>query len=255
MLCLCSNFSFRCLVLYMVIAVSDNAIFCGHRYKYYLKTVPGIEDEFRAIIMIMKNYNWNYTQVVYSTDAYNEDDVMFFRHLAAEAGICVVASYNFDSDYKMNVLSQHSTVRPVVLLLSADKHRDFLVALSVSNTRSRNDFIATATLSNNNEITAGLESIAHGFISIDIKYSDLTQFYNDLATRRVNTYMDNPWFEEWFEESFACYVGDNPRGFTTPCNTAASITSAPGFRRDLRVVHVINAVYAIAHGLNRVLAK
>ena len=225
------------------------------RYKYYLKTVPGIEDEFRAIIMIMKNYNWKYTQVVYSTDAYNEDDVSLFRRLAAQAGICVVASYSFDSSYRMDMLSQQSAVRPVLLLLSPDNHRNFLAALNATNVRSKNDFIATSTFSSSSNITSRYEFIAEGFISIDIMYSDLTQFYNELATRRVITYQDNPWFEEWFEELFDCYVGDNPQGFTAPCNTASSITNAPGFKRDLKVMHVINAVYAIAYGLRSVLAE
>ena len=205
--------------------------------------------------MIMQNYNWNYTQVVYSTDAYSEEDAMLFRRLAADAGICVVASYNLDAKFETNMLSQHSSVRPVVLLLSSEHHRGFLKALNTSQTRSRNDFIATSTFSNNAEITADYESIAEGFFSIDLKYSDLTRFFNDLASRRVGSYMDNPWFEEWFKESHSCFMGDNPRGFATPCDTTSPITSGPNFRRDLRVMHVINAVYAIARGLDGTLSQ
>ena len=219
--------------------------------------MPGIDDEFRAIIMILKYHGWNYTQVLYSTDAYSNDDVMRFRHLAAQAGICVVASYNMDEDSDMTVslLSQQPTVRPVVLLLSPDNHREFLEALSNSGSGYQNEFIATSTLGNNAQITAGYEAMAEGFMSIDIRYSSLTQFYNQLSSLRVGNYLDNPWFEEWFESSFNCYVGDNPMGYSSACNTTVGITNAPGFVRDLRVMHVINAVYAIARGLNSVLTR
>ncbi|KAL8604641.1 hypothetical protein ACOMHN_013421 [Nucella lapillus] len=227
------------------------------RYKYYLKTVPSMEDEFRAIIMIMKQHGWMYTQILHSSDAYSKEDVMLFRRLAARAGICVVAYYTMESNSTTSVdrLAHHSTVKPVVLLLSSENHRQLLVALNSTATPSQYQFIATSTLGNQAAIAKGYEAQAQNLISIDLTYSSLTRFYNELAGLRVDSYRDNPWFEEWFESLFQCYVGDNPRGYASACNANVGITTAPGFVKDFRVMHVINAVYAIARGMDKVLTK
>ncbi|XP_076434694.1 uncharacterized protein LOC143274691 [Babylonia areolata] len=232
------------------------------RYKYYLKTVPSLQDEFRAIIMLMKSVHWNYTQVLYSTDAYSQDDVTLFRSLAAQAGICVVADYLFDGDHPsaLGMLAQHSSVRPVVLLLSAHNHRQLLQELNRTFPSPHPyQFIATSTLGADAYLTAGFQAQAEGIISIDNAYSSLTRFYSSLDVLRVDSYRDNPWFQEWFESAFNCSVGGSGQvqgqGGRAPCSNAVGITSAPGFVRDRRVVHVINAVYAIARGLHSVLTK
>ncbi|KAK7087416.1 hypothetical protein V1264_021473 [Littorina saxatilis] len=229
------------------------------KFNYYLKTIPGIEQEFRAIIMIMKNYGWHYTQVVYSAneDPYNEDDVMLFRRMAAEAGICVLATLTFEANQTMVVdqLANHPTVRPVVLLMNRDNHKDFLQALSGNQAWAKNDFIVTTTFGSDGTVAKTFETETEGYIAIDFIYSNLTRFFSDLATQNVGSYRVNPWFEEWFESVFNCYVGDNPQGLPTPCSVTTGITNAPKFERDLKVVHVINAVYAIARGLDSVLEK
>ena len=75
------------------------------RYPYYLKTVPGLEDQMRAIIMILKNYGWNYTQVVYCNTYSEIDNMLLFKRLAAEAGICVVADYHFSAQDDPNIIA------------------------------------------------------------------------------------------------------------------------------------------------------
>ncbi|KAK7481553.1 hypothetical protein BaRGS_00027202, partial [Batillaria attramentaria] len=231
------------------------------RYKYYLKTVPGIADEFRAIILILKNYNWNHVQVVFSTDMYNEDDVMLFRRLAAEAGICVVASYNImeSLDNTMDMLSYHSSVRPVVLLLSANHLRHFLQILDRRGPSGAFTYIATAALGNDEKVVEGYETLADGFISIDLTLSPLTSFYNDLRALRIDPYSNvNPWFTEWYEVLHNCSVDANLGRFPEQCpdvvNQGIMDTSEP-FERELRVGHVINAIYAIGRGLDSLLER
>lgn len=225
------------------------------RYLYYMQTVPGIEDEFSAIIMIMKTYNWNYTQVVYNDDGYSAEDVILFRRMAAKAGICVVATHDLDSIVSVNVLAQQKTVRPVVLLLSSEGHRRFLQGIASAWTRSQNDFIATTTFSDDiASITSGLESVAEGYICIDLAYPDLTRFFDSLDSKFATIYQDNPWFEEWYEDAYQCNIGtDIPLRFASDCTSTSMITRAPSFHRDPRVFHVINAVKAIAYGLDKLL--
>lgn len=236
------------------------SIFFICSYPYYAKVFPSLEDELRAIILILEKLKWYYIQVMYSTDAYAEEDVMMFKRLAAQAGICVVASFDFDdiASFVLDALNAHNNVRPVVLLLSSDKHQKFLMYLSALGTTGDFNYVATTTLGSDTTIMQRYTGVGEGYISIDWSLSPLTQFFSWLDQQRVNTYTIDPWFTEWFEALYNCSLGGSSMGrYQSQCADTAnkSVTSSPGFVKELNVGHVINSVYAIARGLNAVLLR
>lgn len=230
------------------------------KYKYYLKAIPGISDEMRAIVIILKNFGWNHVQVVYSPDMYSEDDVTLFRRIAAEAGICVVASYDLmeNGNHVVQMLGYHDTVHPVVLLLSAHYLRQYLHILSTTAVGGDFNYIATSALGNDASIVRGYEQVASGIISVDLALSDLTTFLNKLRQRRLDPYAKvNPWFTEWYEALHNCSVDGDLGRYPMQCTNTNTrgVMDSNAFEPDYKVGHVINAVYAIGRGLNSLLEK
>ena len=62
-------------------------------YKYFLRTVPSDSEQVQAIMAVLNNQGWNYTQLVYADDAYGragKDELMMAME---KAGRCIVSSY------------------------------------------------------------------------------------------------------------------------------------------------------------------
>ena len=227
------------------------------RNDLYITTVPNVDDELRAVVMILSHNQWNYTHLVTDPDIYGHKEVMLFRRLAAEAGVCIVSECTLANAVISNGfqchLGQHSTVSPVVLLMSEMGHRLFMTRLNETEWYKHHNFVASSTFKSH--MSESYEHVADGYVSIDIGYSRLNQFFSELDSLDAATYLDNPWFEEWYEATFRCFVGDNPNNYQTKCPKTNYISSAPDFRHDTTIIHVINAVYAIARGLDSVLVR
>lgn len=224
------------------------------RYPYYVRALPGNRDEIKAIIMLLKKLNWLYVQVVVSDMHYAQDSLKLFRELGAKAGICIVATHNIgttsqDVDRVLRGLQANNAAAPTIIFLEPDDSRRLLIGLKdKSDVRSSIALIGTSRWTSDPSVVSGLNSTVEGMISLSLHSSTLTSFKTYLDGLRADTYTLNPWFKEWFMAAHNC---SGTAG--SACNFALPLTAGANFRLLYQVESVINAITAIARGLDSTL--
>ncbi|MEE6475057.1 hypothetical protein FKM82_010602 [Ascaphus truei] len=58
-------------------------------YKYFLRVVPSDILQARAMLDIVKRYNWTYVSAVHTEGNYGESGMEAFRELASQEGLCI----------------------------------------------------------------------------------------------------------------------------------------------------------------------
>uniref|UniRef100_A0A8C4REN7 Receptor ligand binding region domain-containing protein n=1 Tax=Erpetoichthys calabaricus TaxID=27687 RepID=A0A8C4REN7_ERPCA len=69
------------------IDLSDKTLF-----KYFLRVVPSDTLQARAMLDIVKRYNWTYVSAVHTEGNYGESGMEAFKELAAQEGLCIAHS-------------------------------------------------------------------------------------------------------------------------------------------------------------------
>ena len=226
------------------------------KYPYYVRSHEGIAQQIPTIIYLLKKYKWYHIQtVVVSNDAYSRNGNDELKRLGAKEGICIVAENELDDDI-VTKLRRRSSVKPIVIIALQQYNRKFLERIAAANAGGEFVIIGSATWGNSMQVIDGLESVADGIITLKGRRYYPASFYNYLKNLRVNTNKMNPWFAEWYEAMHECYIGpNNPKGYAKNCTDVANtpITAAKNFHLDEYTMFIINAVYAVAYGLDKTL--
>ncbi|KAM9390651.1 metabotropic glutamate receptor 5-like, partial [Salvelinus alpinus] len=61
-------------------------------YKYFMRVVPSDAQQARAMVDIVKRYNWSYVSAIHTEGNYGESGMEAFKELAAREGICIAHS-------------------------------------------------------------------------------------------------------------------------------------------------------------------
>eukprot|EP00063_Salmo_salar_P010502 XP_013985337.1 PREDICTED: metabotropic glutamate receptor 5-like [Salmo salar] len=61
-------------------------------YKYFMRVVPSDAQQARAMVDIVKRYNWSYVSAIHTEGNYGESGMEAFKELAAGEGICIAHS-------------------------------------------------------------------------------------------------------------------------------------------------------------------
>lgn len=221
---------------------------------YYLYMSQSNRLYMKAFVLLLKRLGWQYVQTVRDGSTEARNAIEEFRMIAADHGICVVASYEMGADMGdlLTRLEGQSSVTPVLVVSPTEELLNLLREVNTQNKEGR--FVFMAPVSRFENIFQGSENLVEGLITLDVQRPDLSAFRGYLSSLRVGTYTTNPWFGEWLENVFKCSLdANNMRGYTTTCTAAVDVTSATDFRLNINSYATIYAVYAIAHGLQATL--
>ncbi|KAE8295409.1 Metabotropic glutamate receptor 5 [Larimichthys crocea] len=67
--------------------LSDKSLF-----KYFMRVVPSDAQQARAMVDIVKRYNWSYVSAIHTEGNYGESGMEAFKDMAAKEGICIAHS-------------------------------------------------------------------------------------------------------------------------------------------------------------------
>ena len=106
-------------------------------------------------------------------------------------------------------------------------------------------------------LVKGVEDIAEGAVTVELEYRNMKGFdqYIESLTPKTNT--RNPWFDEYWEEKFHCFLNKNYSKEIIEsqtyriCNDSLRIGAHNGYIQDAKVQFVIDGVYAFAHALDK----
>nr|AFL55410.1 glutamate receptor metabotropic 1 isoform a transcript variant 1 [Gallus gallus] len=227
-------------------------------YKYFLRVVPSDTLQARAMLDIVKRYNWTYVSAVHTEGNYGESGMEAFKELAAQEGLCIAHSDKIYSnageksfDRLLRKLRERlPKARVVVCFCEGMTVRGILIAMRRLGVLGEFLLIGSDGWADRDEVIEGYEQEANGGITIKLQSPEVLSFDDYYLKLRLDTNTRNPWFPEFWQHRFQCRIPGHPLenpNFQKNCTGNESLEE--NYVQDSKMGFVINAIYAMAHGL------
>ncbi|MCJ8736786.1 hypothetical protein PDJAM_G00016370 [Pangasius djambal] len=228
-------------------------------YKYFLRVVPSDTLQARALLDIVKRYNWTYVSAVHTEGNYGESGMEAFKELASQEGLCIAHSDKIYSnagekhfDRLLRKLRERlPKARVVVCFCEGMTVRALLMAMRRLGVAGEFLLIGSDGWADRDEVVEGYEQEAVGGITMKLQTEEVTSFDNYYLKLRLNTNTRNPWFAEFWQHRFQCRIPGHPqenKNYMKNCSGYESLEE--NYVQDSKMGFVINAIYAMAHGLH-----
>uniref|UniRef100_A0A3B4DJT9 Metabotropic glutamate receptor 5 n=1 Tax=Pygocentrus nattereri TaxID=42514 RepID=A0A3B4DJT9_PYGNA len=228
-------------------------------YKYFLRVVPSDTLQARALLDIVKRYNWTYVSAVHTEGNYGESGMEAFKELASQEGLCIAHSDKIYSnagekhfDRLLRKLRERlPKARVVVCFCEGMTVRGLLMAMRRLGVAGEFLLIGSDGWADRDEVVEGYEQEAVGGITVKLQTEEVTSFNDYFLKLRLDTNMRNPWFAEFWQHRFQCRIPGHPQenmNYKKNCTGYESLED--NYVQDSKMGFVINAIYSMAHGLH-----
>ncbi|XP_051501453.1 metabotropic glutamate receptor 1-like isoform X1 [Myxocyprinus asiaticus] len=236
------------------IDLSDKTLF-----KYFLRVVPSDTLQARAMLDIVKHYNWTYVSAVHTEGNYGESGMEAFKELAAEEGLCIAHSDKIYSnagekqfDRLLKKLRERlPKARVVVCFCEGMTVRGLLMAMRRRGVSGEFQLIGSDGWADRDEVVEGYEQEADSGITMKLQTEEVQSFNDYFLKLRLDTNTRNPWFAEFWQYRFQCRIPGHPQenhNYQKICTGNESLKD--NYVQDSKMGFVINAIYAMAYGLH-----
>ncbi|XP_076278520.1 metabotropic glutamate receptor 6 [Lasioglossum baleicum] len=236
------------------------------KFPQFFRTVPSDVNQARAMLEILRRFEWSYASIVYSDSEYGDHGYETLVSLATEYSICFTAPHRIqedrftDEDYDnvVRTIADKTGVRVVVLF--AEKSATLRVLASARRMGLDSRFVWLGSDSwpdRKDEERRGNVSELEGALAVQPLYAPLSGFDRYFTNLTLEHEKRNPWFREFWYKYHGCE-------YPTERSAAAKITGEemdrcadPSLRIDRtngykqrRFLHFVrDAVYAVAYAL------
>ncbi|XP_055728101.1 metabotropic glutamate receptor 1-like isoform X1 [Salvelinus fontinalis] len=237
------------------IDLSDKTLF-----KYFLRVVPSDTLQARAMLDIVKRYNWTYVSAVHTEGNYGESGMEAFKELASQEGLCIAHSDKIYSnagekhfDRLLKKLRERLPKARVVLCFCEGMTvRGLLMAMRRLGVAG-GEFLLIGSdgWADRDEVVEGYEQEAEGGITMKLQSEEVKSFDDYFLKLRLDTNTRNPWFPEFWQYRFQCRLAGHQqeiKKYKKVCSGNESLHE--NYVQDSKMGFVINAIYAMAHGLH-----
>ncbi|KAK2856206.1 hypothetical protein Q5P01_004941 [Channa striata] len=236
------------------IDLSDKTLF-----KYFLRVVPSDTLQARAMLDIVKRFNWTYVSAVHTEGNYGESGMEAFKELASQEGLCIAHSDKIYSnagekhfDRLLRKLRERlPKARVVVCFCEGMTVRGLLMAMRRLGVFGEFLLIGSDGWADRYEVVEGYEQEAEGGITMKLQSEVVKSFDDYYLKLRLDTNVRNPWFPEFWQYRFQCRLPGHPqenKNYKRVCSGNESLHE--NYVQDSKMGFVINAIYAMAHGLH-----
>ncbi|XP_040409007.1 metabotropic glutamate receptor 1 isoform X2 [Cygnus olor] len=189
---------------------------------------------------------------------YGESGMEAFKELAAQEGLCIAHSDKIYSnageksfDRLLRKLRERlPKARVVVCFCEGMTVRGILIAMRRLGVLGEFLLIGSDGWADRDEVIEGYEPEANGGITIKLQSPEVLSFDDYYLKLRLDTNNRNPWFPEFWQHRFQCRIPGHPLenlNFQKNCTGNESLEE--NYVQDSKMGFVINAIYAMAHGL------
>ena len=220
-------------------------------YHYYIRNHYNVRVFAKTIVLALIRNGWKYVQSVYEDDMYSEEYNRVFRRVAAEEGICVVASHKIAMNNGAQVVDDlrgRPNVRPVIILAGYHGFRTFMQG--VKDRGAAGEFHFISTIGDSRKTVEDFKMEADGMLSIRLwaPTGAYTGLRDHLRSINVETYKTNPWYKEWYEKMYDCSF--DATGSQNMCTVKSLFDD---MELNEKVITVIYGMQAFAYALDRTL--
>uniref|UniRef100_A0A673AZ03 Metabotropic glutamate receptor 1 n=1 Tax=Sphaeramia orbicularis TaxID=375764 RepID=A0A673AZ03_9TELE len=226
-------------------------------YKYFMRVVPSDMQQARAMVDIVKRYNWSYVSAIHTEGNYGESGMEAFKDMAAKEGICIAHSdkiysnageQNFDK--LLQKLRGHlPKARVVACFCEGMTVRGILMAMRRQRLVGEFLLVGSDGWADRYDVTDGYEREAAGGITIKLKSAYVTWFDDYYLNLKPDANLRNPWFPEFWQHRFQCRLRGHPQE-SSLYNRTWRESLRHQYAQDTKMGFVINAIYSMAYGLD-----
>ncbi|XP_047463873.1 glutamate receptor, metabotropic 5a [Mugil cephalus] len=228
-------------------------------YKYFMRVVPSDMQQARAMVDIVKKYNWSYVSAIHTEGNYGESGMEAFKDMAAKEGICIAHSDKIYSnageqsfDKLLQKLRGHlPKARVVACFCEGMTVRGILMAMRRHGLVGEFLLVGSDGWADRYDVTDGYQKEAAGGITIKLKSAYVTWFDDYYLNLTPDNNQRNPWFPEFWQHRFQCRLRGHPQestAFNRTCTWRESLRHQ--YAQDTKMGFVINAIYSMAYGLH-----
>uniref|UniRef100_A0A673BX73 Metabotropic glutamate receptor 5 n=1 Tax=Sphaeramia orbicularis TaxID=375764 RepID=A0A673BX73_9TELE len=226
-------------------------------YKYFMRVVPSDAQQARAMVDIVKRYNWSYVSAIHTEGNYGESGMEAFKDMAAKEGICIAHSGKIWSnagqqsfDRLLERLRAHlPKARVVACFCEGMTVRNILMAMRRQGLVGDFLLIGSDGWADRYDVTDGYVKEAAGGITIKLQSADVKWFDEYYLKLRPENNHRNPWFTEFWQHRFHCRLKGHPQE-SNKYNRTCSKSLRQQYAQDTKMGFVINAIYSMAYGLH-----
>ncbi|XP_067842429.1 metabotropic glutamate receptor 5b [Heptranchias perlo] len=234
--------------------LSDKTLF-----KYFVRVVSSDARQARAMVDIVKRYNWTYISAIHTEGNYGESGMEAFKEMAAKEGICIAHSYKIYSNAEeqsfdkllRKMRSQLPKARVVACFCEGLTIRGLLMSMRRLGSVGEFQLIGSDGWADRYDVTDGYQREAAGGITIKLQSPDVVWFDDYYLELRPESHSNNPWFPEFWQHKFKCRLKnqqqENPK-YNRTCDGTESLQDQ--YVQDTKMGFVINAIYSMAHALH-----
>ena len=256
-------------------------------YPSFLRTIPSDLYQAKAIADLLQSFGWNYVSVIASDNAYGRSGMDALRLELKARGICIaVEAIFYPSLIKeklhqiIDLLKRKPRASVVVLWCQRPNAIGFLQEATKHDLRNKT-WIGTETWGDAYQIQELSQDTVAGMIGIVPRLETHKEFERHLALLNPQNSAHNPWMKEFWEGEFDCvwqtnktlnfksinsqvtkdryhqyYTQSEPtlvsENVTILCPKVNGVPSTSRLPRN-KYTNVMNAVYAVAHGIENLL--
>ncbi|XP_020495483.2 glutamate receptor, metabotropic 5a [Labrus bergylta] len=228
-------------------------------YKYFMRVVPSDMQQARAMVDIVKRYNWSYVSAIHTEGNYGESGMEAFKDMAAKEGICIAHSDKIYSnageqgfDKLLQKLRAHlPKARVVACFCEGMTVRGILMAMRRQRLVGEFLLVGSDGWADRYDVTDGFQKEAAGGITIKLKSAYVTWFDDYYLNLKPDSNLRNPWYPEFWQHRFQCRLRGHPQEsniFNRTCTWRESLRHQ--YAQDTKMGFVINAIYSMAYGLH-----
>ncbi|KAM7374402.1 hypothetical protein PAMP_007059 [Pampus punctatissimus] len=228
-------------------------------YKYFMRVVPSDMQQARAMVDIVKRYNWSYVSAIHTEGNYGESGMEAFKDMAAKEGICIAHSdkiYSNAGEQGFDKLLQKLRVhlpkaRVVACFCEGMTVRGILMAMRRQRLVGEFLLVGSDGWADRYDVTDGYQREAAGGITIKLKSAYVTWFDDYYLNLKPDANLRNPWFPEFWQHRFQCRLRGHPQEssmYNRTCTWRESLRHQ--YAQDTKMGFVINAIYSMAYGLH-----
>uniref|UniRef100_A0AAQ5X4M1 Metabotropic glutamate receptor 5 n=1 Tax=Amphiprion ocellaris TaxID=80972 RepID=A0AAQ5X4M1_AMPOC len=226
-------------------------------YKYFMRVVPSDAQQARAMVDIVKRYNWSYVSAIHTEGNYGESGMEAFKDMAAKEGICIAHSGKIWSnageqsfDRLLERLRAHlPKARVVACFCEGMTVRNILMAMRRQGLVGEFLLIGSDGWADRYDVTDGYVREAAGGITIKLQSADVKWFDEYYLKLRPENNHRNPWFPEFWQHRFHCRLKGHPQESSKNC-FGSFWSLRQQYAQDTKMGFVINAIYSMAYGLH-----
>ncbi|XP_061629903.1 metabotropic glutamate receptor 8-like isoform X1 [Phyllopteryx taeniolatus] len=237
--------------------LSDNS-----RYDFFSRVVPPDSYQAQAMLDIVTAMGWNYVSTLASEGNYGESGVEAFVQLSRESGgVCIAQSLKIPREPKAGEfdrtvlrLLETPNARAVVTFASEDDIRRILDAVSRNNLTGHFLWVGSDSWGSKISPVLHQELVAEGAVTVLPKRASVDAFDRYFKSRSLANNRRNVWFAEFWEVNFGCKLGTHGKqtGAAKKCTGLEKVGRDSTYEQEGKVQFVMDAVYAMAHALDRV---